>query len=87
MDQWYKYVRENKGDKKDTCQSALVLANIFQYLFMHQKENPKKPPTKVKRTTEEMQTLENKKKVIANSPRSVLKKKKKVEKEELHVYE
>ncbi len=40
LDQWYKYVKENKGDKKDTCQSALVLAKIFQYLFMHQKENP-----------------------------------------------
>jgi hypothetical protein len=29
LDQWYKYVKENKGDKKDTCQSALVLAKIF----------------------------------------------------------
>jgi hypothetical protein len=24
LDQWYKYVKENKGDKKDTHQSALV---------------------------------------------------------------
>jgi hypothetical protein len=24
LDQWYKYVKENKGDKKDTYQSALV---------------------------------------------------------------
>jgi len=29
QDQWYKYVKENKGDKKDTCQFALVLAKIF----------------------------------------------------------
>jgi hypothetical protein len=43
-----------KGDKKDTCQSTLILAKIFQYLFVHQKENPQKPPTKVKRTREEM---------------------------------
>jgi hypothetical protein len=40
LDKWYKYVNENKGDKKDICQFALVLAKIFQYLFMHQKENP-----------------------------------------------
>jgi hypothetical protein len=25
----YKYVKENKGDKKDICQSTLVLAKIF----------------------------------------------------------
>jgi hypothetical protein len=29
LDRWYKYVKENKGDKKDTCQSALVLAKMF----------------------------------------------------------
>jgi hypothetical protein len=40
LDQWYKYVKENKGDKKDTYQSTLVLAKIFQYLFVHQNENP-----------------------------------------------
>jgi len=40
LDQWYKYVKENKGDKKDTCWSALILAKIFKYLFVHQKENP-----------------------------------------------
>jgi hypothetical protein len=40
LDQWYKYVKENKGDKKDTYKSTLVLAKIFQYLFVHQKENP-----------------------------------------------
>jgi hypothetical protein len=34
------YVKENKGDKKNTCQFALVLAKIFQYMFVHQKENP-----------------------------------------------
>jgi hypothetical protein len=44
---WYKCVKDNKGNKKDTCQFALVLAKIFQYLFVHQKENPCKPPTKV----------------------------------------
>jgi hypothetical protein len=39
LDQWYKYVKENKGDK-DTCQSALILAKIFKYLFIHQKNSP-----------------------------------------------
>jgi hypothetical protein len=29
LDWRYKYVKENKGDKKDTCQSTLVLAKIF----------------------------------------------------------
>jgi hypothetical protein len=29
MDWWYKYVKENKGDKKYTCQYALVLVKIF----------------------------------------------------------
>jgi hypothetical protein len=29
LDWWYKYVKENKGDKKDTCQYALVLTKIF----------------------------------------------------------
>jgi hypothetical protein len=54
------YVKENKRDKKDACQSALVLAKIFQYLFVHQKDTPQKPPAKVKSTREEMQkTLEN----------------------------
>ncbi len=53
LNQWYKYVKENKGHKKYTCQSTLVLEKIF-YLFVHQKENPNKPPTKVKRTREEM---------------------------------
>ncbi len=49
LDQWYTYVKENKGDKKNTCTSTLILVNIFQYMFVHQKENPQKPPTKVKR--------------------------------------
>ncbi len=40
LDRWYKYVMENKGDKKDTCQYALVLGKIFQYLLVHQKDNP-----------------------------------------------
>jgi hypothetical protein len=54
LDRWYKYVKENKGDKKNTCQFALVLEKIFQYLFVHQKENPQKPPVEVKRIREEM---------------------------------
>jgi hypothetical protein len=29
-------------------------AKIFEYLFVHQKDNPKKPPTKVFKTREEM---------------------------------
>ncbi len=41
LDRWY--VKDNKGDKKDTCQFALVLAKIFKYVFLHQKDNPKKP--------------------------------------------
>jgi len=40
LDRWYKYVKENKGDKRNTYQFALVLAKKFQYLFVQQKENP-----------------------------------------------
>jgi hypothetical protein len=40
LDRWYKYVKENKEDKKDTCQSTLILVKICKYLFIHQKENP-----------------------------------------------
>ncbi len=40
LDKWYKYVKENKGDKKYTCQFALVLAKNFLYLFVHKKNNP-----------------------------------------------
>jgi hypothetical protein len=54
LDRWYKYVKDNKENKKDTCQSTLVLAKIFWFMFMHQTDNPHKPPTKVKRTREEM---------------------------------
>jgi hypothetical protein len=54
LDRWYKYVKENKGDKKDTCQFALVLTKIFQYIFVHQKDNPQKPLVKVLKTKEEM---------------------------------
>jgi hypothetical protein len=80
LDWWYKYVKENKGDKKDTRQFALVLAKIFQYLFVYQYENPQKPSAKVKRIREEIEiTLENKKKVATNSPRNVFKRKNKVE--------
>jgi hypothetical protein len=48
--QWYKYVKENKGDKKEKCQSSLILTKIFKYMFVHQKDNPHKPQTRVKRT-------------------------------------
>jgi hypothetical protein len=54
LDRWYKYGKEKKGDKKDTCQFSLVLAKIFQYLFVYQKENPQKPLAKVFKTREEM---------------------------------
>jgi hypothetical protein len=54
LDPWYKYVKEIKGDNKDTCKSTLILAKIFKYLFVHQKNSPQKPWTKVKRTREEM---------------------------------
>ncbi len=65
---------------KDICQFALVLAKIFQYLFVHQKDNPQEPPTKVKRTREDVQTaLENKKKAASNSLRSAIERKNKVE--------
>jgi len=40
--------------KKYTYQFALVLAKLIQYLFVHQKDNPHKPSTKVKRTKEEI---------------------------------
>ncbi len=75
LDRWYKYVKEKKGDKY-----ALVLAKIFQYLFMQQKKNPQKPPTKVKRIREEMQTtLENRKNVAINFPKNAPKTKNEVE--------
>jgi hypothetical protein len=35
LNRWYKYVKENKWDKKDISQSALVLAKIFRYSFVH----------------------------------------------------
>jgi hypothetical protein len=35
LDRWYNYVKENKGDKNDTCQLALILAKIFKYLSIH----------------------------------------------------
>jgi hypothetical protein len=58
------------------------LARIFKYLFIQQKENPLKPQAKVKRTRKEMHVaLENRKKVATKSPRSVFKRKNKVEEE------
>ncbi len=47
-------LRTIRGDKKDTCQFGLVLAKIFRYSFVHQKENSQKPLAKVKKTREEM---------------------------------
>jgi hypothetical protein len=45
-------------------------------MFVHQHENPWKPPTKVKRTKEGMQTtLDNKKKATIDYPRSAFKRK------------
>jgi hypothetical protein len=47
---------------------------------VHQKDNPQKPPSKVKKIREEMKTsLENKKKVIIHSSISALKNNNKVE--------
>jgi len=47
---------------------------------MHQKDNPHKQPAKVKRIREEMlRALENRKKIVADSSRSALKRKNKVE--------
>ncbi len=56
------------------------MAKIFQYLFLHQKDNPQKPLAKVLKTREEMQiALENRKKVTIDSLRSALKRKNEVE--------
>ncbi len=72
-------LRRLRGIKKIHV-DALVLAKIFQYMFVHQKDNPHNPPTKVKRTRKEVQTtLKNKKKTIVDFPRSVFKRKNKVE--------
>jgi hypothetical protein len=80
LNRWYEYVKENKGVKKDTYQFTLVLAKIFQYLFVHQKDNPQKPSAKVKITKEEMYTiLENRKKATTYFPKNVFKRKNKVE--------
>ncbi len=50
----------------------MVLAKIFQYLFVHEKENSHNRLAKVKRTREEMQiTLKNRKKVTTNSPKKM----------------
>jgi hypothetical protein len=32
LDRWYKYVKKNKGDKKDTYQLTLIVAKIIRYL-------------------------------------------------------
>jgi len=54
LNRWYKYVKENKGDKKDTCQFALVLAKNLLVFVCASRGQLHKPPTKVKRTNEEM---------------------------------
>jgi hypothetical protein len=54
LDKLYKYVKENKGDKKYICQYALILVKKIQYLFVHQKDRPQKPPANAKRIWEEM---------------------------------
>jgi len=47
---------------------------------VHQKDNPQKPLTKVKKTKEEMQImLENRKKIAVDSSRSAVKRKNRVE--------
>jgi hypothetical protein len=47
---------------------------------VHQKDNPQKPPAKVKRTKEEMEIpLNNRKKTTTDSPRSAFKKKNRIE--------
>jgi hypothetical protein len=42
-------LRNIRGIRK-VLVDALVLAKVFQYLFVHQKDNPYKPPAKVKKT-------------------------------------
>ncbi len=80
LNRWQKYVKENKGDKKDACQLALILTKIFNYLFFPQKNNPQKPQTRVKKPIEDMQaTLVNRRKTTAKFPKSVLKRNNKVE--------
>jgi hypothetical protein len=56
------------------------LQKIFKYFFVHRKDSPQKPWTKVKRTREEMQaTLETIRKITAKSPSNVLKRKNQIE--------
>jgi len=58
----------------------MVLAKIFQYLFVHQKDNPHKPPAKVKRIREEMlRALDNRKKIAVDSSRRAFKRKNRIE--------
>jgi len=58
----------------------LILVKIFKYLFVHQKENPQKPQAKVKSTRKNLEiTLESRRKATTESPKSVLKRKNKVE--------
>jgi hypothetical protein len=80
VDLWYKYIKENKGDKKNTYHSTLILAKILKYLFIHQKGNPQKLHAKVKKTRKYLQVaLESRRKVATESPKNVLKRKNKVE--------
>jgi hypothetical protein len=41
LERWHKYVKENKGDKKDTCQSTLILAKIFFFLNLAKEQSTK----------------------------------------------
>jgi len=43
-------LRNIRGIRKVLVNLPWYLAKIFQYLFVHQKDNPYKPPAKVKRT-------------------------------------
>jgi hypothetical protein len=58
----------------------LILAKIFKYLFVHQKENPQKPQAKVKSTRIFFEVaLESRRKATTKSQKSVLKRKNKIE--------
>ncbi len=80
MDQWYKYVKENKGDKKNSYQSTLVFGKNLSVFVCVSKGEPHKPLAKVLKNKEEMKTkLENKKKVASNFLGSAFKRKNRVE--------
>jgi hypothetical protein len=47
-------LKKTRGIRKIPINLPWYWQKSFQYLFMHQKDNPHKPLTKVKRTMEEM---------------------------------